>query len=77
MDHALAVEAKGAWAFAVLDAHLVGTTGFVAVARAVHQHLRHRSQGGDGFDWLLGLTFFAGTDGVLDGQIDHIELTKG
>ena len=77
VGHALAAEAKGAGALAVLDRHLVGTAGLIAVARAEHQHVRHRPQGGDGFDRLVGWTVFADADGVVGEYVDHAQLTQG
>ena len=77
VGHALAAEAKGAGALAVLDGHLVGTAGLIAVARTEHQHVRHRPQGGDGFDRLVGGAVFADADGVVGEHVDHAQLTQG
>ena len=77
VGHALAAEAEGAGALAVLDGHLVGAAGLVAVARTEHQHVRHRPQGGDGFDRLVGGAVFADTDGVVGEHVDHAQLAQG
>lgn len=66
-------EGKGQHDRAVAVAHgcLIGTTGFVAFARANHWNFRDRSQAGQGLDWLVAGAIFTKTNAVVGQDVDH------